>query len=748
MAKYQIMTPGGYEVEVSAKDEGEAIQKAKESWQSMPRIVAKQGDTRIFERSNGQRYLVSPGYSTTDQEKVNQALSGMTGGEVSRKSIDESLIEQYPIAARAGEFTRGAPFVGSYADELVGAIAGPEAATGMRALSGAMQRQRPGETLGLNLAGGLTGTAGMMAAAPQAAAAGLTNIVGQGSRAAQIARGATAGATAGALEGLVYGAGEGTTAEERMQEAGRGAAIGATGGAVFGGAAPIVSEVASNVIGLFRRSDIDKIAREFDISKNAARVIKNTFDQGGDIDAAVVNLRRAGSEGMLVDAGPAAQALLDATAASGGRAGTIVRGAVDERMSRTNQAVTGALDDALGTPAAGPRTAVEEIAAKTSGDRSRAYDLAYRTPINYASDQGRNIEDVLSRIEPSILKSAIDEANADMAARNVRNMQIMARIDDAGKVVYDEMPNVQQLDEIKKALQSIAYENVDNFGRLTGKGRRYNDLARQLRDATADAAEPYGAAVALGGDKISEERAFSFGESLLRPSTRVEDIGFELGKNPSQAQIESAKRGLRTYIEETLGNVRAIASDPTAESLEARQVIKAVTDMSSGNARKKIRDLMGTEADALLAQIDEAAQSASVRAAMAQNSKTAGRQAIQGTVDELTAPGAVGQAMQGEAVNTTKALIQAVTGQTSEYTAAQRQRIYEDIARALTQKRGKDAMVALRVLDQAMKGQSLTDAQTDTLSKLISSALFSGATTGVTRGAAAERRQSSQETQR
>jgi hypothetical protein len=126
---------------------------------------------------------------------------------------------------------------------------------------------------------------------------------------------------------------------------------------------------------------------------------------------------------------------------------------------------------------------------------------------------------------------------------------------------------------------------------------------------------------------------------------------------------------------------------------------------------------------------------------MAQNSKTAGRQAIMGTVDELTAPGVVGQAMQGEAVNTTKAMIQAVTGQAAEYTAAQRQRIYQDIARALTQKRGENAVTSLRVLDAAMKGQSLTDAQTDQLAKMLAGVLFGGATTGTTRGAAAERRQ-------
>lgn len=740
MARYQIMTPGGYEIEVTAADEAEAISKAQSGWQTMPRIVAKSGDTRVFERPNGQRYLVSPGYSTTDPQKIAEALGGMTAGQVARKSIDEALLEQYPVAARAGEFARGTPFVGSYLDEALGVL-GPEVTTGARALSGAMQRQRPGETLGLNIAGGLTGAIGAAAAAPQAVGGAIGGAIGQGSRLSQIARAAAAGATAGGVEGGIYGFGEGTGMAGRAAEAARGAAIGATGGGVIGGATPLVAEAGRNIIGLFRRSDINQIAREFGISENAAKVIKNTFDQGGDIQAAVANLNRAGGEGMLADAGPAAQALLDATAASGGRAGGIVRGAIDERMARTNQAVTGALDEALGAAPLGPRTAVEEIAARSAPQRAEAYKLAYETPINYASDAGRKIEDILGRIEPGVLQSAINEANADMIWRGAENMQIMASIGDDGRIVFREMPNVQQLDEIKKALQKIAYENTDDFGRLNASGRRYAEQAAAVRDATADAAAPYGTAVALGGDKIAEERAFAFGADLLKPSTRIEDIGFELGKNPSADQIASAKSGLRGYIEETLGNVRAIASDPTVESIEARQVIKAVTDMSSPNARRKIRDLMGSEADALLAQIDQAAQSATVRAAMAQNSKTAGRQAIQGTVRELTEPGVIGQAMQGEAVNTTKAMIQAVTGQTAEYTAAQRQRIYEDIARALTQKRGEDAMIALRVLDAAMKGQQLTAAQTDQLAKMVSGVLFSGATTGTTRGAAAERRQ-------
>lgn len=721
----------GIDFEVRASSKEEAMQKAQAAdLGATPRIIARSaGNTRVFERPNGQRYVVSPGFSSTDPKAVEKAMSGMTAGDISKQNIDEALIAAHPYAARAQELAWGTPFVGSYTDEALGAALGPRAALAARATSDAMHRQRPGQTLALNLGGGVLGTAAMIAAAPEAMATALGAGATSATRAGQMARGLLAGGTFGAAEGAVRGYGEGATPTERMTEAGKGAGIGAIAGGALGVAAPLATEAAANVIGLFRRSDVAQIATAFGISKDAAKVIKNTFDQGGDMQAAMANLQRAGQEGMLADAGPAAQALLDATSASGvGGGGGVVRGAIDERMSRTNAAVESTLDTVLGPQPQGPRSAVEAIAAKSQPQRAAAYDAAYATPINYADPKGRAVEDVLGRLEPGILKSAIDKANADMVWAGTPNQQIMASIGPDGRVAFQEMPNVQQLDALKRKLQEIAYSdaNTDKFGRLTADGRKYAEQAAVLRDAIGEAVDPYKTAVALGGDKIAEERAFSYGADLLKPQTNVEDILFELGRNPSADQIAAAKSGLRGYIGKTLGDIRTIASDPTASSIEARQVVKAVTDMSSPNARTKIRNLLGAEADALFAQIDSAAQSAVVRAAMAQNSKTAARLATQKTVEEITAPGIVGQALQGEPVNTTKALIQAATGRGPEYTAAQRQRIYGDIARALTEKRGPDAAVALRALDAAMSGQAMTDAQTTALARVIAGLVSGG----------------------
>jgi hypothetical protein len=727
--KVYPVTRDGVQFEVRASSKEEAARKAQEAnIAAIPRIIARQGTTRVFERPNGQRYVVAPGYSSTDPKAVEQIMSGMTAGEVSRGGIDESLIAQNPVAARAGEFVRGVPFVGSRVDEALGAALGPQAATGARALSGAMQRQRPRETLGLNVAGGIAAAAPAAVMAPQALTGAMGSVLGSGSRAAQIGRGVVAGATLGGIEGGIYGSGEGVTPQERVSEAQTGAGFGAGLGFLLGGATPVVEAGARNVISLFRRSDIAQIAATFGISPNAARVLKNTFEMGGDMNAAMQRLQQAGSEGMIADAGPAAQALLDAVASSGPAGSAATRAPIDERMVRTQENLETGLTGLLGQPAEGPVTAVSEIMQRTQTQRGDLYDRAYRTPIDYSAQPGQQIESIIrQRIEPNVLMQAVSEANAEMADRGLSNQQIMAQIADDGTVQFVEMPNVRQIDEMKKALNQLS-RNARNFeGAVpveTQQSLRYARQAGDLRDALIEATGgsqgTYAQAVKVGGDTIQERNAYEFGERLLSPRTRIEDVRLEMGVNPSDAQIEAAKRGLRTRIDQVVGDVRRIPSDP---NIDARQAVATLREMSSDNAREKIRRVLGSDADDIFKMLDEASVAAETRAAMAANSRTAIRQAAQGDIEQMTQPGAVGEALRGEPINTTKRLVQAVTGYTEEFTAQQRQRIYQDLAKALTQSRGQDAQIALRALDAAMQGQRLTDAQTDMLARLVSSAL-------------------------
>lgn len=730
--KIYPITKDGVQFEVRATSPEEAAAKAQAvDVATVARVIARKGTTRVFERPNGQRYVVSPNFSSLDPAAVEKALAGMSAGDISRTGIDESVIAANPLAARGVQFLRGIPAAGAYLDEAMGAVLGPEAGAAVRATSGAMERQRPWETLGLNLAGGVTGAAGAIAAAPAAITSALGAVAGTGPRIAQMARLTGAGLVGGATEGGIYGYGEGTTPQERGSEAATGAGFGGVMGGLMGMATPLVEAGVRNVVSLIRRSDIATIAATLGISANAARVIKNTFEMGGDMQTAISRVEQAGAQGIIGDAGEAAQALLDATASSGPAAAAAVRGPLDARMAEVSENLDTGLTDLLGQPAEGPVTAVSEIMDASRAQRTSAYDAAYATPIDYASPAGQNIENIiLNRVEPSILMSAIREANAEMADRGLTNQQIMARLLPDGSVKFVEMLNVRQLDELKKGLRKLATAAKNREGMVaidTPESLRYSrqasDLGAAITDATGGAQGPYGTATRIGGDTIQERNAYELGEALLSPRTRVEAVRLELGPNPSDAQVAATKRGLRTRIDQIVGDVKRIPSDP---NLDARQVLATLREMSSDNAREKIRRVMGVEADDVFRMLDEAMIAAETRAATSVNSRTAIRQSTQENVNDLTSAGAVGEALRGDPVNTTKRLIQGITGYTDEFTVQQRQRIYQDLAKALTEKRGPDAVVALRVLDAVMRGQALTDAQTDMLAKLVTTALVSG----------------------
>ena len=900
MAKWQIQTPGGYEVEVTADTESQALDQARQNWQTMPRIIGKQGDTRIFERANGQRYLVSPGYSTTDPQRIQQALEGATGGEVSRQSIDLGLLEENIGAARAGEFARGS-MLGSYADEAIGALRGPNAQGGMRMLSGAMQRQRPGETLALNLAGGLT-EAGAAAVAAPAALAGLGGaIVGQGPRMAQIARGAGAGAAFGAGQGAVYGAGEGTDAATRASEAARGSGVGALFGGAFGAGAPLVGEAVGNVVGRLRRSDVRDIASELNISQDAAKVIKQTFSLGGSVEDAAQALRRAGEEGMLADAGVAMRVLLDASATAGPVPAQTVSTAIGERVARSGEKLTDELDFRLGFPT-GVETLKGGIRRGSQPARQAAYDAALSQEIDWRSPAGERLRgllqttpsEVMSRaqrsqsmaIQPDDMSrryadefaptvqtgSAASQARAAEqaeveqffseyadAARNTGRkrpftsfIQSRGGIDPKGPAaaelrargitsrthpglyrvggmkdvdnlplsefdvegirygggqesgryaetqeIYDAiesegfgvpvgssenaeqrsrlleldallpeyearraalqsdpaaaitsapqavsdiapMATVSDVDQVKRALDDI-YRTNDGLGLLGGAtdfGRLAGLRSRAIRDALAEAVPEYSTALKTAADPIRRVGAVDFGSKVLDQGTPRESVR-EFVQGATGGEMMAAKEGLRSQIDEIMANVRAVASNPDQD---AREAVAAVNRMNNRASREKMAMILGDDAPDFFRQLDEAAASFNLQADVAGNSRTALRRAVQEDVGETVAPGVVATAARGEAVDVAKRVVQGLTGMTDEFSAQQRQRVFNDISRALTEKTGEDARIALAVLDQAMKGQPLTDAQTNQLASLIAGSLFTSGTRAATTGYSNEAR--------
>lgn len=665
---------------------------------------------------------VAPGTTADEAARIPEGMvyDPRTGGYADTAAQAQRMGKG---AGAAASYMAGTPFIGESMDEIAGAVsslggANPEIEQErFRQSRKQFQESDPKTAMGLEIAGGVVGSAPLAAGG-----AGLVTRAGGGALGKGAAAAATAG-TAGALEGASqgYGAGRG---QGRVKGAQTGAAIGGGLGVALGPTAAALGYGAQELARRVKKLDLRVIADEFGISRKAARVVQRALRED-DLDAAMTALQNAGPDAMLADAGDATAALLDASMNSGGRALRVGREAVDTRAAQAGAELGGKLDGILGTTQ-GRREAQRRIAQRTAPARKAAYDRAYASPIDYASDAGRNVEDVLARVPSSTMNRAIREANEAMQAAGVRNRQIMAEIADDGTVTFKEMPNVQQLDEIRKALSQIAQDETDAVtGKITGAGRRASGLARDLNEAIGEAAPAYKRATRIGGDKIREENAFNTGARLFSGSTTLEDVT-EAVADGSMTSRAAAAAGLRNQIEERLSNVRRTITDGSTDAREAMQLVK---DISSRANKAKVRALVGgKKADELFAMIDEALPALELRAAVAGNSKTAIRQAIQGQVKEEVAPGFLRKVASeaGNPLDAAKAVTQAVTRSGDKVLSDAEREIYAEIADALVGKRGQAAQQALRTVRRAMNGQPINDAQARQVGKVTGALVFSG----------------------
>ena len=672
---------------------------------------------------DGTRSLVSPGYSTRDQDKINEFIFGkVSAGDLSKSMINQGLIQENPLSARVATGMQAIGFgAGSFTDEVIEAFGFKDTAQGIRALNNAMQTERPLESLAIQAGISIREAYKLAKRFPKIAEyfAGNPN----NNILSNMGRGAIAGMASGATQGGIMGAGQAEDGN-RLQAGGEGAAFGGAGGFALGGATAPLAAGGRNLMEFVRASDVKAIGAALGISRNAAAVIKNAFNMGGDINTAISQVQRAGENGMLVDGGVAARALADAAGNSGvNDAGQIIGNALETRASAVSDDLSRTLDQELGEGFKGPMEASRVISGRTKEARGKAYTQAYNTPIDYGTGRpGEKILAVLDRIDDKTLREAFEEANAEMLDNGIPQQQLL-RIDDDLRIYREDIPGVVQLDYLKRALNTLAESNRDpkNFA-FTAKGRRYSGQARDLRKALGDAVVDnkgvriYDKAVELGGEKIAEENAYRIGNDALRAKTGVENVYETLGPDPTFAQREAAKMGMRTYIKQVLGDVKAVPSDP---DLEARQLDAFYKLTSSENARTKIKLVMGDEADELLKQIDEVAQTAIVRAGFNQNSKTAIRQAIQGDVDTIIEPGPATSLLQGKPFEAAQKIVSEITGFTDEMSINRKNAIYEEIAEVLTRQGTDQAIDALKILEQARLGQRPTAEQNRALANAI-----------------------------
>lgn len=630
------------------------------------------GNTRAKMRPQDIEYAYDTAAARGDRPESN----AMARAFVQRERADSPVMSRLSDIGRS--VARGVPVLGGMADEAnaaTSALLGGDYQKRLdyeRAKDATYDEENPKSAFAGQLAGGVLSGVGIAARVAPALSAM--------ARPVALGTGLAGGGTLGAADGFTRG-------EEGFDDRLKSAAFGGVLGAGLGAAAPVIGKALSagakkTVDAVLRSGALKRIG----LTPASESVLTRAMQADGSLGGqGARNIAAAGPDAMVVDAGPNALQLLDTAVQRGGPGVNRARTAIDGRVARAGQEVTDALDVGLGRPQ-GVASTTEGLRTGSAAARGSAYDRAYAAPIDYAAPEAQALQDLLQRVP----ESAIARANALMKAEGVKSRQIMATIADDGTVTFKTLPDVRQLDYITRGLNEVAKsaEGQGALGGTTDYGRVIGNLSRDIRDKVKTLVPEYGSALDTAAQPIRAREAMEFGAEVLRAGTARDVVAMEL-RGMSSPEREMVRRGIRAQIDEALSNVRRTISDP---NVDARQATQAIKDLSSEAARDKLRLVMGEqEANRMFDAIDRAARAFDLKAGLTQNSKTATRLMMKDAVDQATDPGALGLLMQGKPLQAGRSVVQSALGTGPKAQLAKQDAIYDEVVRALTERRGTDA---------------------------------------------------------
>jgi hypothetical protein len=256
-------------------------------------------------------------------------------------------------------------------------------------------------------------------------------------------------------------------------------------------------------------------------------------------------------------------------------------------------------------------------------------------------------------------------------------------------------------------------------GALPSTALRFSKLAGQLKTAIGDAVPEYNVAVKVGGDKIAEDEALDLGMKLLSPKTTREQVARQM-VNASDAEKQAAKLGVRNHIDDTLANVKSSIATPDTDVKEA---MKVLADLSSRANLAKMRLIIGSKGvEKMQKELEVVRRALTLRAAVAKNSATAQRQAIQTTSKAILNEGPWQMIKQGKPLEAIKESVKLLTGSNASGQAIRESAMYTDVIKALTEKRGEDAVMALKIMNNAITKQIvLSDKNAEFISRVLMS---------------------------
>lgn len=605
-----------------------------------------------WESYAGQSTATGPWDDYKPKGSLNESANAFLGG----------VLEGVPIV---GPYIRGgADRLGAGVRSLINGTPYEDELRFVQQRTGQIAEENPITAAGGNVVGAVAGTLPLIAAAPAAFGAG------GGSLATRAVASASSGAALGAADTAVR---SDFDPNEILKWGSIGGMIGAS--VPVGGYA-----VGRGVQAMRNASAARAAAREAGVTPDIAEILARTATADNALGApGQIAMARAGDSAMLADVGPATRSVLDTSIQRGGPGAIVARDRIGARVSSDSDALVAALNQSMGAPegVTAARTAIREGSA---GARSATYRAAYEQPIDYASEAGQRLEAMVrGRVPPSALKAANDL----MRIEGVQSQQILAKVADDGSVVFERLPDVQQLDYLTRGLNQVAEsaEGQGALGKTTTMGRAYGNLARDIRDELRALVPEYDTALQTAADPIRRSQAVELGSRVLSPSMTRDQVA-EAVQGMTKPEKAALASGIRSQIDDAMARVTRTVQDG---DVGAREAVQALKSLSSRSNREKLSLALGEQqTDALFKELDRVATSFDLRAGVADNSRTYARAAAEQSIRDIAAPGPIGTLAQGNPIPAGRQVLQALTRQTPAAVKSKEDAAFAAIAEALT----------------------------------------------------------------
>ncbi|PND22311.1 hypothetical protein CN934_05150 [Ensifer sp. MMN_5] len=532
-------------------------------------------------RPSGRHLSFEEGAEMLDREERMAGPSGTFGATTS------GFLEGFPVVGPMllGAAQRGAAGVTS----LINGKSYGENLTEAQALTETSQRQHPYMATGAKVAGAVTGTVPMVAAAPAAFGAGAGSLAIR-----SLASGGT-GAGIGGLDAVVRSGG---SPDEIWS------------GTKWGGIAGLAGPAVGMAVGAGARKVIEGVrtsraANAAGTTSAAVKKLAKTI-MGDQLDEATMRARLAdlGPQGMIADLGPNAQSQAAALAATPGRGQQIMRSALDARHAGANARLARAVNDTMG-PNVVPSAIDDGIAAN-----QQMLSPAYRDAFSEARPY--DITSITDDMDRSIQTLRGDAQRALQRVRGMLNVHGSDVVSSDPRVVFQTRQAVDGM------LSTEANPKV--ISALT-------ETRQMLDDALTRAVPRIKEADASFAELARQREALQRGQSVLdhgRTAPRPAELAAEVqqGALPQGMQVGPSavplrlSQGARAEVDRILGsNANDIA--------RLNKLIKSDGDWN----RARLATLFGQEkADDLFKVLDNELTFARTRDVVTRNSETARRQ--------------------------------------------------------------------------------------------------------------------------